>query len=66
MDMYTLLYLKWITNKDCMAQGTLLNAIWQPGWQESSGKKHICVCMVESLCYPPESITTLLIGYTPI
>ena len=27
MDMDTLLYLKWITNKD-LAHGTLLNVIW--------------------------------------
>ena len=25
-----------------------------------------CTCMAESLCCPPEIITTLLIGYTPI
>ena len=25
-----------------------------------------CIRMAESLCYPPETITTLLIGYTPI
>ena len=30
------------------------------------GRKHTCVCMAESLCCPPETITTLLIGYTPI
>ena len=24
------------------------------------------LCMPESLCYPPETITTLLTGYTPI
>ena len=29
MDMYTLLYLKWITNKDL--HGTMFNVIWQPG-----------------------------------
>ena len=34
IDMYTLLYLKWITNKVlCIAQGTLLNVMWQPGWE---------------------------------
>ena len=33
MDMHTLLYLKWITSKDL--QGTLLNAMWQPGWEGS-------------------------------
>ena len=32
-DMYTLLYLKQITNKDyCIA---LLNVMWQPGWEGS-------------------------------
>ena len=36
MDMLTLLYLKWITNKD-LAQGTLLTIMWQPGWEESLG-----------------------------
>ena len=37
MDMYKLLYLKWITNKDLrLAQGTLLNVVWQPGWERSS------------------------------
>ena len=25
-----------------------------------------CICMAESLCCPPETITTLLIGYTSI
>ena len=27
---------------------------------------HVYVCMAESLCCSPETITTLLIGYTPI
>ena len=32
MFMYTLLYLKWITNKDLfIVQGTLFNIMWQPG-----------------------------------
>ena len=26
----------------------------------------ICICMDESLCYPPETVTALLIGYTSI
>ena len=29
------------------------------------GRMDTCVCMAESLCYPPETITTLLIGSTP-
>ena len=33
MDMYTLLYLKWITNKDLLSStGNLVNVMWQPGW----------------------------------
>ena len=33
IDMYTLLCLKWITNRTyCIAQGTLLNVLWQSGW----------------------------------
>ena len=26
----------------------------------------MCICMAESLCCSPETITTLLIGYTPV
>ena len=39
------------------------------GCQDGSGvweRMDTCVCMAESLCYSPENITTLLIGYTPI
>ena len=39
MDMYTLLYLKWVTTRThCIAQGTLLNVMWQPGWEGSLGE----------------------------
>ena len=39
MDMYTFLYLKWIiTRTYCIAQGTLLNVTWQPGWEGSFGE----------------------------
>ena len=38
MDMYTLLYLKWITNKDQLyTTWNLLNVLWQPGWDGSLG-----------------------------
>ena len=30
------------------------------------GRMDTCVCVAESLCCPPETITTLLIGFTPI
>ena len=29
------------------------------------GRINTCICMAESLCYPPETITTLLNGYIP-
>ena len=39
MDMYTLKYLKWITNRTyCIAQGTLLDVMWQPGWEDNLGE----------------------------
>ena len=63
---YTLLYLKWITNKMyCIAQGTLLNVMCQPGWEGFGGRMDTCICMAESLHGSPGTITTLLIGYTP-
>ena len=66
MDMYTLLYLKWIINKDLLvAQGTLLSVMRQPSplvW----GRRGTCICMAESLHCSPEAIRTLSIGYTPV
>ena len=52
--------------KNCLAHGTLLSyvAAWMGG--EFVGRMDTCICMAESLCCPPETITTLLIGYTPI
>ena len=39
MDMDTLLYLKWITNTVLfIAQGTLLNVMWQPEWEKGLGE----------------------------
>ena len=47
----------------CIAQGTLLNVMWQPGWENSLGENGF---MYMSLHCPPETVTMLLIGYTPI
>ena len=66
MDMLTLLYFKWITNKDLLynagnsVQSGPLNGrgVW--------GRIYTCICMAEPLCYPTEAITTLLVGYIPI
>ena len=38
MDMYLLLYLKWITTRNyCIPRGTLLNVMRQPGWEGVRG-----------------------------
>ena len=67
MDMYTLLFLKWIANKDLLygtgnsAQSYV--AAWMGG---SLGRMDTCLCLAESLCCSSESITVLLITYIPI
>ena len=37
-----------------------------PGWEGVCGRMDTCICMAESVHHSPETITTLLIGYTPI
>ena len=49
-----------------MAHGTLLHVMWQPGWEGSWGRMDVCICVTEFPCCLPETITALLIGYTPI
>ena len=63
--MYTLLYFKW-TVTYCIAQGPLLNVMQQPGWEGSWERMDMCVCVADSFCCPPETIITLLFGYTPV
>ena len=66
INMYTLLYLKWITNKVVLyAQGTLLNVMWQPRCEESLGENGYMYMYAESLCCSSEAIT-LFIDSTPI
>jgi len=69
MAMYTLLNLKWITNKD------LLYSTWDSAqyhvaaWMVRGicgGGMDTCVCVAESLCCSPETVIAVLIGYTPI
>ena len=40
-------------------QGTLLNVLWQPGWEGSLGRKDTGIWMAESLHCSPEAIATL-------
>ena len=66
MDRYTLLSLKWITNKDLLRSTENSSqwgvAAWMGG--EFGGNGYMCM-FGKSLSYPPETITTLLISYTP-
>ena len=48
MDVYTLLYLKWITHRMyCVAHGTLLNVMWQPAWKGIWGRRDTRTCTLE-------------------
>ena len=64
VDVYTLLYLKWVINKDLQYSAgnsaQCYGAAWMGGGR---GAMDTCVCMAESLCCPPETITTLLISH---
>ena len=62
MGMYTLLYFKWITRipypmELCsILHGSLdRRGIW--------GRIYTCVCVAESLCCSPETITTLFVNW---
>ena len=65
MDMYTLLYLKWLTNKVLLystwKSAQCYVAAWKGG--EFVGRMDTCICIAESLRCSPETITTLLISY---
>ena len=65
VDMYILLYLKRITNKDLL----LIYTTWNPAqcyvaaWTGVWGSMDTWLCMAESLCSLPETITTLFVSY---
>ena len=64
MDRYTVLYLKWITNKGLLYSTD--NCSMLCGCLDGSrvwGRMDTCICMAESLHCSPETLTTLLIGY---
>ena len=67
MDMYTLLYLDWITNKDLLyiAHRTLLSIMGCLDGRGVWGRMDTFICRAETLGCPPETITTLLISYRP-
>ena len=60
VDMYTPVHLKWITNKFRMdSTGSSAQYYVAAGMEVEFGRMDTCVCVAESLCCPPETITTL-------
>ena len=59
--MYSLLYLKWITNKDLLYSTWNSAQCYVAAWMGAEfGREWINVlCVAEVLCYSPETITTL-------
>ena len=64
MDMYTLLYLKWITYKDLQHKELCPVLCNNLKWEKNL-KKDTCIHIIESLCFTLETNITL-INYTPI
>ena len=66
IDMYTLLYLKWITNKDLLYCTGNSAQCYVATWWEGSLRENWYICIAELLWCPLETITVLLIGYIAI
>ena len=68
MDIYPLLYLKWVTNGDLLESTGNSAQCYVAAWMGVGfgGRVDTCICMTESLHCSPETATTLLISYTPI
>ena len=68
MVMNTPLCLQWMTKKVLLCNTWNSAQCYVAAWMEVvfGGENDTCICMAESLCCSPETITTLLIGYRPI
>ena len=67
MDVSTLLYLKWITKGTyCEAQGLCSVLCGSLDGREVWRRMDVSICMAKSLHSLPETMTTLLIGSTPM
>ena len=64
MDMYTVLWLKRRADRDHTEFCSMLCGGLDG--RGVGGRMDTCVCMAESLCCSPETVTTLLTGYIPI
>ena len=67
MNMYILLNLEWIANKNLLCSIRNSALCYVAAWMGVGlGRIHAYIHMAESLCCSPETITALLISYTPI
>ena len=69
MDRYTLLYLKWITNRDLLYSTCNSIQCYVAAWMGGEfGREwiRVYVWLTYTLRCSPETIRTLLTGYTPI
>ena len=67
MNMYILLNLEWIANKNLLCSIRNSALCYAAAWMGVGlGRIHAYIHMAESLCCSPETITRLLISYTPI
>ena len=67
MDMYTLLYLKWLNSKDLLySTGNSAQCYVAACMRGELGRMDTCTWMAEFLCCLPATITTLLISYISI
>ena len=65
MDMYTLLYLKWVTNKDLLSSTGNSAQYYVAAWVGVDlGETDTRIYMAESLHCLPETTTISFIGYT--
>ena len=65
-DMDTPLYLKWMTSKDLLYNTEFCSTLWASlDWRGAWGRKDTCMCVAEALPCSSETITALLISYTP-
>ena len=64
MDMHTLPYFKWITNKDLLSSTRNNTQCYVAVWMACmavQGRMDTCVCMAESLPCSPETFTVLFV-----
>ena len=67
VDMSTRLYLKWITIKDPLqSTGKSAQCYVEADGRGVWERMDTCICMAEFLCYSPETVTSLLLDYTPV